>query len=269
MAGDKLERLHRVGVGDVVGVRDRARARGRRSTRTPTGSRVCRVDVGRDEPQHDRLRRAQRGRRADRGGGAARRRDARRLHARRGQAARRDVERDDPGRGRGGHRRGPRRDHGARPTTLPVGAPLAEHLPIADEVLELEITPNRPDLMGVYGVARDLHAVTAAAARRGPDRRGRRAERRRHAPRTTSSIEIDPEICLRFTARVFEDVKIGPVAAVAQAAADGGRAAADLERRRHHQLRDAHDRPAAARVRPRRGARRAHRGAPARPRASG
>src|SRR5207244_10649313 len=24
------------------------------------------------------------------------------------------------------------------------------------------------------------------------------------------SIEIDPEICLRFTARVFEDVKIGP-----------------------------------------------------------
>ena len=28
---------------------------------------------------------------------------------------------------------------------LPAGAPLAEHLPIADEVLELEITPNRPD----------------------------------------------------------------------------------------------------------------------------
>ena len=28
---------------------------------------------------------------------------------------------------------------------LPIGAPLAEHLPIADEVLELEITPNRPD----------------------------------------------------------------------------------------------------------------------------
>ena len=46
--------------------------------------------------------------------------------------------------------------------SLPVGAPLAEHLPIADEVLELEITPNRPDAMAVYGVARDLHAVTAA-----------------------------------------------------------------------------------------------------------
>ena len=45
---------------------------------------------------------------------------------------------------------------------VPVGAPLSEHLPIADEVLELEITPNRPDLMAVYGVARDLHAVTGA-----------------------------------------------------------------------------------------------------------
>jgi phenylalanyl-tRNA synthetase beta chain len=91
-----------------------------------------------------------------------------------------------------------------------VGAPLGEHLPIVDEVLELEITPNRPDAMGVYGVARDLHAATAAplapdptdedAAPSGDDR----AED--HA-----SVEIaDPEICLRFTARVFEDVKIGP-----------------------------------------------------------
>ena len=46
--------------------------------------------------------------------------------------------------------------------SLPVGAPLSEHLPIVDDVLEIEVTPNRPDAMAVYGVARDLHAVTAA-----------------------------------------------------------------------------------------------------------
>src|SRR3954454_9256109 len=40
------------------------------------------------------------------------------------------------------------------------GEPLAEHLPITDEVLELEITPNRPDCLGVYGVAREVHAIT-------------------------------------------------------------------------------------------------------------
>ena len=42
------------------------------------------------------------------------------------------------------------------------GTPLADVLPIAMEVLELEITPNRPDCLGVYGVARELHAATGA-----------------------------------------------------------------------------------------------------------
>ncbi len=93
---------------------------------------------------------------------------------------------------------------------LTVGSPLSEHLPIVDEVLELEITPNRPDAMGVYGVARDVHAVTAAALSEDPTDRdaepGGDDGAEDHA-----SVEIaDPEICLRFTARVFEDVKIGP-----------------------------------------------------------
>jgi phenylalanyl-tRNA synthetase beta chain len=91
-----------------------------------------------------------------------------------------------------------------------VGAPLAEHLPIVDEVLELEITPNRPDAMGVYGVARDLHAVTAAPLSEDPTARDADAAGDDRAE-DHASVEIaDPEICLRFTARVFEDVKIGP-----------------------------------------------------------
>jgi phenylalanyl-tRNA synthetase beta chain len=93
---------------------------------------------------------------------------------------------------------------------LPVGAPLSEHLPIVDEVLELEITPNRPDAMAVYGVARDLHAVTGAPL--GEDPAARDAEPSGDdSAEDHASVEIaDPEICLRFTARVFEDVKIGP-----------------------------------------------------------
>ena len=76
-------------------------------------------------------------------------------------------------------------------------------------MLELEITPNRPDAMAVYGVARELHAVTGAPLAEDPTAAdaepagGDSAED--HA-----TVEIDPEICLRFTARVFEDVKIGP-----------------------------------------------------------
>ena len=45
---------------------------------------------------------------------------------------------------------------------LAPGTPLADVLAISTDVLELEITPNRPDCLGVYGVARELHAATGA-----------------------------------------------------------------------------------------------------------
>ncbi len=45
---------------------------------------------------------------------------------------------------------------------LKPGTPLVDVLPIATEVLELEITPNRPDCLSIYGVAREVHAATGA-----------------------------------------------------------------------------------------------------------
>ncbi len=93
---------------------------------------------------------------------------------------------------------------------LAAGTPLAEVVPIADEVLELEITPNRPDCLSVYGIAREVHAATGAPLAADPadaDAEPSGSDRvEDHA-----SVEIaDPDVCLRFTARVFEDVKIGP-----------------------------------------------------------
>ena len=66
---------------------------------------------------------------------------------------------------------------------LAPGTPLAEVLPIAEPVLELEVTPNRVDCFGVYGVAREVHAISAAplgarALGRGRARRGRGRGRR-------------------------------------------------------------------------------------------
>jgi len=93
---------------------------------------------------------------------------------------------------------------------LVPGTPLAQALPIADEVIEIEITPNRPDAMGVYGVARDVHAVTGAPLTEDPtasESEPAGADRAEEHAR----VEIaDPEICPRFTARVFEDVKVAP-----------------------------------------------------------
>jgi phenylalanyl-tRNA synthetase beta chain len=91
---------------------------------------------------------------------------------------------------------------------LAAGTPLAEVLPIATDVLELEITPNRPDCLGVYGVAREAHAATGAPLAPPPWSRD-------DHPAGDSipgfSVEVrDPDLCPRFTARLFEDVEIGP-----------------------------------------------------------
>jgi phenylalanyl-tRNA synthetase beta chain len=89
------------------------------------------------------------------------------------------------------------------------GEPLAEHLPIADEVLELEVTPNRPDCLAVYGAAREVHAITGNPLAEDPtDADAEPFGSDKAADYCT--VEIDPEICLRFCARVFEDVTIGP-----------------------------------------------------------
>ncbi|MET0183202.1 MAG: phenylalanine--tRNA ligase subunit beta [Caulobacterales bacterium] len=42
---------------------------------------------------------------------------------------------------------------------LQVGTPVAEALGLADPVIDFEVTPNRPDWLGVAGIARDLAAA--------------------------------------------------------------------------------------------------------------
>ena len=88
-----------------------------------------------------------------------------------------------------------------------AGEALERVLPIATEVLEFEITPNRPDCLGVYGIAREVHATTGDELRPPPwaDDAGSEGEVE------GASVEVEvPDLCPRFTARVFEDVRIGP-----------------------------------------------------------
>jgi phenylalanyl-tRNA synthetase beta chain len=87
------------------------------------------------------------------------------------------------------------------------GTPLADVLPIATEVIELEVTPNRPDCLGVYGVARELHAATGAPLALEPWREDP------GSPGALAGAEVTvqcPDLCPRFTARVFEHVTIAP-----------------------------------------------------------
>jgi phenylalanyl-tRNA synthetase beta chain len=109
-------------------------------------------------------------------------------------------------------------------TRLEPGGALAEVLPLATEVLELEVTPNRPDCLGVYGVARELHAATGAPLAPAPWSEdpgaagpvevgavGSGAVEGRVAEKMAVEVRVEcPDLCPRFTARVFHDATIAP-----------------------------------------------------------
>jgi phenylalanyl-tRNA synthetase beta chain len=110
--------------------------------------------------------------------------------------------------------------------SLVSGTPLAEVLPIAEPVLELEVTPNRVDCFGVYGVAREVHAISAAPLATEPWADDAVAEGEGEVSDYASVAVEVPDLCPRFTARVFTDVTVGPSPAWLQArlAAAGQRA---------------------------------------------
>jgi phenylalanyl-tRNA synthetase beta chain len=90
---------------------------------------------------------------------------------------------------------------------LVPGTPLEEVLPIASDVLELEITPNRPDCLAVYGVAREVHAATGAPLAP-PAWADDPVPREGDVPGFSVEVRA-PDLCPRFTLRLYEDVALG------------------------------------------------------------
>ena len=88
--------------------------------------------------------------------------------------------------------------------SLEAGAPLAGALPLVDEVLDLEPTGNRPDLLAVYGVAREVAALLGGELQPMP---GKEPARDGDEP-VGVGIE-DPEGCLRFIGRILRDAELG------------------------------------------------------------
>jgi phenylalanyl-tRNA synthetase beta chain len=90
------------------------------------------------------------------------------------------------------------------------GSALEEVLPLAEPVLELEVHSNRVDCFGVWGVAREVHAVTGDPLADPPwDGDAEAAGEGEVSDYASVKVEV-PELCPRFTARVFTDVTIGP-----------------------------------------------------------
>jgi phenylalanyl-tRNA synthetase beta chain len=99
---------------------------------------------------------------------------------------------------------------GAELDGVSPGAPLSAVLPVSEPVLELEVTTNRPDCLSIYGVAREVHAISEAPL--GPEPWAEDTEvRGKGTVGDYGSIEVEaPELCPRFTARAFTEVGVGP-----------------------------------------------------------
>lgn len=89
----------------------------------------------------------------------------------------------------------------------PVGRPILEYLEMDDAILNLDITPNRPDMLAVIGVARDVSCLNDTSYTR-PE-----FELKESDEPAASYIKIsiaDPKACPRYAARIIKKVKIGP-----------------------------------------------------------
>ena len=85
------------------------------------------------------------------------------------------------------------------------GTPLRDVLPLGEEVLEIELTRNRPDCLSVYGIAREVAALFTGELRALPGEEPALAGSEH--PDVTSE---DYEGCPRYIGRLFRDVRIGP-----------------------------------------------------------
>ena len=86
---------------------------------------------------------------------------------------------------------------------LAPGTPLADVLPLADQVLDVEPTGNRPDLLSVYGIAREVAALFGGELVPPP---GIDPQRDGDEP---VDVRIDDlEGCPRYVGRLFRDVRI-------------------------------------------------------------
>ena len=90
------------------------------------------------------------------------------------------------------------------PAEAPLGRPLDDHL--GEIVLDLEVTPNRPDLLSIMGLAREVAVLT-------------RRELKVPAPSyeegeepATEMIDVDilsPDLCVRYSAGLVLGVSVG------------------------------------------------------------
>jgi phenylalanyl-tRNA synthetase beta chain len=93
------------------------------------------------------------------------------------------------------------------PAELPLGQDLIDALNMRDIVMDIGITPNRPDCLSMIGVAREIAAMTGGKLK-APEILFTEDDEDING---ITSVEIlDPDLCPRYTARIVKNVTIRP-----------------------------------------------------------
>ncbi|ESY51124.1 phenylalanyl-tRNA synthetase subunit beta [Mesorhizobium sp. LNJC374B00] len=91
------------------------------------------------------------------------------------------------------------------PADAPVGTSFAAYAHLDDPMIEINLTPNRPDATSIYGVARDLAASGLGRLKTAP------VEAVLGKGETPVKVTIEaPELCPGFALRLVKGVKNGP-----------------------------------------------------------
>ncbi len=93
------------------------------------------------------------------------------------------------------------------PDTLPIGVPLAQALQFeTDYILDISVTPNRPDCLSHIGVAREVGAIIGKPIQK-PEVQLSEMDQ---PAADYIKIRIDtPEGCPRYAARVIRNIRVG------------------------------------------------------------
>ena len=91
-----------------------------------------------------------------------------------------------------------------------LGKDIVEVLNLKEDIIDFEITPNRPDCLSIEGLGREV-AVSLGKKFKNP--RKNIDELKVENKKEIEGLKVDitaPDLCYRYIARVVKDVKIGP-----------------------------------------------------------
>lgn len=90
---------------------------------------------------------------------------------------------------------------------LETGAPLAEALKLSDRMIEVDLTPNRPDCLSIIGIAREVAGYQRLSLTYPP---ADLPDGEKDIRKLASVTIEDPDHCPRYAARLLENVTVGP-----------------------------------------------------------